>query len=286
VTPVRDQYRAERGQAPLILLAVAGLILPGPAGAVQVRSGARGEGAAPARRLPAAVSAAQVMRDLYPRLFAPPLSRGRDPEPRHVSEAEVPRAGARGGRAGRASERMRAAASDVSFPGAGFAPTRVGVVARSEAHVRLGGSAAGGWSPCGRARQSWRPTWARRTERRHTGPGAATTDRSPAGWAMRQRAGAGEDCPCSSVAVMIFGRNGPSETLASLASDLRQVIGLLYVFRHRQATHVVLVLAARGISAEDARMPGTRPDDILPGRCRRRTSRSSAASTRPSTLET
>jgi hypothetical protein len=30
VTPVRDQYRAERGQAALILLAVTGLILPGP----------------------------------------------------------------------------------------------------------------------------------------------------------------------------------------------------------------------------------------------------------------
>ena len=88
MTPVRDQYRAERGQAALILLAVAGLILPGPLVPFTFGQALGANGAAPARLRPAAVSAAQVMRDLYPRLFAPPLSRGRDPEPRHVSEAE------------------------------------------------------------------------------------------------------------------------------------------------------------------------------------------------------
>jgi hypothetical protein len=219
VTPVRDQYRAERGQAALILLAVTGLILPGRwccSRSVR-RSGGRGGTSTPPTC--GGVGCAGDARSLSAAVRAAPFSRTGSRTAACLGSG-VPRAGARGGRAGRASERMRAAASDVSFPGAGFAPTRVAVVARSEAQVRLGGSAAGGWSLCGRARQSWRPTWARRTERRHTGPGAATTDRSPAGWAMRQRAGAGEDCPCSSISGVWSrcarrSQSGESESAAS-----------------------------------------------------------------------
>jgi hypothetical protein len=88
VTRVRDQYRAERGQAALTLLAVAGLILPGPLVLFTFGQALGAKGRHQRAADLAAVSAAQMMRDLYPRPFAPPLSRGRDPEPRHVSEAE------------------------------------------------------------------------------------------------------------------------------------------------------------------------------------------------------
>jgi hypothetical protein len=87
----------------------------------------------------AAVSAAQVMRDLYPRLFEPAVLESGTPNPRYLSQgaylARARAAALRGGR--RNGVRLRAA--DVSFPGGSFAPTRVAVVARGEARLRIGG---------------------------------------------------------------------------------------------------------------------------------------------------
>ena len=75
----------------------------------------------------AAISAAQVMRDLYPRLFEPPYLEPDVPNPRHLERTEylaLARAAAvRGGRRNGVS----VDASDVTFPGGGFAPTRVRV---------------------------------------------------------------------------------------------------------------------------------------------------------------
>ena len=87
----------------------------------------------------AAVSAAQVMRDLYPRLFEPPFVEPDVPNPRHLEQAAylaLARAAAvRGGRRNGVPVRR----DDVSFPGGGFAPTRVRVRVRGVAPVRVGG---------------------------------------------------------------------------------------------------------------------------------------------------
>jgi Transglycosylase SLT domain/D-alanyl-D-alanine carboxypeptidase len=99
----------------------------------------------------AAVSAAQVMRANYARLFEPPLLRAGVPNPRHLSTPAylaLARAAARRGarRNGLPSARLagfdgggpgRAALLDVSFPGGGFAPARVAVAVRGGGDVRL-----------------------------------------------------------------------------------------------------------------------------------------------------
>lgn len=86
----------------------------------------------------AAVSAAQVMRDLYPRLFEPPFIEPDVPNPRHLDEsgyrALAVAAAIRNGRRNGVVVRRE----DVSFPGSGFAPTRVMVRVRGEARVRAG----------------------------------------------------------------------------------------------------------------------------------------------------
>ncbi len=83
----------------------------------------------------AAVSAGQVMRDLYPRLFEPPVLANGLPNPRHlplaVYLARATAAAVRGGQ--RNGVEVRPA--DVSFPGGSFAPTRVAVGVRGEARV-------------------------------------------------------------------------------------------------------------------------------------------------------
>ena len=85
----------------------------------------------------AAISAAQVMRELYPRLFEPPLLRNGLPNPRHlplpVYLARARAAAVRGGR----RNGVRVRADDVGFPGASFAPTRVAVAVRGEARLRI-----------------------------------------------------------------------------------------------------------------------------------------------------
>src|SRR5262245_49557523 len=86
----------------------------------------------------AAISAAQVMRDLYPRLFEPPFIAPDVTNPRHLEEGEyrgaAVAAAIRGGRRNGVAVR----AEDVSFPGSSFAPTRVTVRVRGEARVSRG----------------------------------------------------------------------------------------------------------------------------------------------------
>jgi Transglycosylase SLT domain/D-alanyl-D-alanine carboxypeptidase len=77
-----------------------------------------------------------VMRELYPRLFEPPFLAPDVPNPRHLEQAEylaLARAAAVRG-AGRNG--VRIPPSDVSFPGAAFAPTRVKVRVRGDARVK------------------------------------------------------------------------------------------------------------------------------------------------------
>jgi hypothetical protein len=127
-----------RGQASLMMLSVVGLVLTG-ALVLFAFGNALGARAKHQRGADlAAVSAAQVMRGLYPRLFEPPFIEPDVPNPRHLDEAEylaLTRAAAvRGGR----RNGVRVRGSDVTFQGGGFAPTRVRVVARGDGTVRVG----------------------------------------------------------------------------------------------------------------------------------------------------
>ena len=84
----------------------------------------------------AAVSAGQVMRELYPRLFEPAVLANGLPNPRHlplpVYLAWARRAAVRGAR----RNGVEVSGADVSFPGGGFAPTRVAVRVRGVVRVR------------------------------------------------------------------------------------------------------------------------------------------------------
>jgi D-alanyl-D-alanine carboxypeptidase len=121
----------ERGQAAILLLAVAAAVLLGAGVLVALGQalGARG-GRQRAADL-AAVSAASAMRTAYPRLFEPA-------DARHLTRggylALARRAAVRAARLNGVALRP----GDVSFPRSGsFAPIRVAVVVRDRAAVRL-----------------------------------------------------------------------------------------------------------------------------------------------------
>jgi hypothetical protein len=127
-----------RGQASLMMLALVGVLLTG-ALVLFAFGNALGARAKHQRGADlAAVSAAQVMRELYPRLFEPPFVEPDVPNPRHLDEDRylslAREAAVRGGR----RNGVRVRGSDVTFPGGQFAPTRVRVVARGDGRVRLG----------------------------------------------------------------------------------------------------------------------------------------------------
>jgi hypothetical protein len=75
----------------------------------------------------AAISAAQVMRDLYPRLFEPPFVAPDVPNPHHLEEAEYRASAVAAAIRGGKRNGVQVEARDVSFPGATFAATRVRV---------------------------------------------------------------------------------------------------------------------------------------------------------------
>jgi hypothetical protein len=127
----------ERGQASLLLLGVLAALLAGTLilfGLGQAL-GARAKHQRAADL--AAISAAQVMRRNYARLFEPAFLEGGVPNPRHLSNEGylvLARAAALRGarRNGMAPRRV-----EVSFPGTGFAPTRVTVSVRGRALIRV-----------------------------------------------------------------------------------------------------------------------------------------------------
>jgi hypothetical protein len=129
--------RAEAGQAALLLLGVLAALLAGTLvlfGFGQAL-GARGKHQRAADL--AAVSAAQVMRDHYARLFEPPFLRAGVPNPRHLATPAylaLARAAAHRGarRNGAPSARV-----EVAFPDAGFAPTRITVSLRGDTDLRV-----------------------------------------------------------------------------------------------------------------------------------------------------
>jgi Transglycosylase SLT domain/D-alanyl-D-alanine carboxypeptidase/Putative Flp pilus-assembly TadE/G-like len=139
MTPQRPPRWRERecGQATLLLLGVLAALLTGTLilfGFGQAL-GARGKHQRAADL--AAISAAQVMRTNYPRLFEPAVLEGGVPNPRHLSNSAylaLARAAAlRGADRNGVSPRM----VDVEFPDAGFAPNRVTVELQGEADIRV-----------------------------------------------------------------------------------------------------------------------------------------------------
>jgi len=127
----------ERGQASLLLLGVLAALLAGTLilfGLGQAL-GARAKHQRAADL--AAISAAQVMRRNYARLFEPAFLEGGVPNPRHLSTegyVALARAAAlRGARRNAVAPRR----VEVGFPAPGFAPTRVTVSVRGRARIRV-----------------------------------------------------------------------------------------------------------------------------------------------------
>ena len=131
--------RAEAGQATLLLLGVVAVLVAGALllGGFGHALGAKGRHQRAADL--AAMSAARSMADLYPRLFEPAFLEPGVPNPRHLSAAEyvapARRSAVRAG--GRNGVGLRP--GDVRFPEQAFGPTRVTVIARGRASVRVPG---------------------------------------------------------------------------------------------------------------------------------------------------
>jgi Transglycosylase SLT domain/D-alanyl-D-alanine carboxypeptidase/Putative Flp pilus-assembly TadE/G-like len=131
------ELHGERGQAALLLLGVCAALL---AGALVLFGfgqalGARGQAQRAADL--AAVSAAQVMRRNYSRLFEPDVLRRGVPNPRHLSNAAYLKLARAAALRGARRNGLSARGAQVEFRDAGFAPTRVTVTLRNAAELRL-----------------------------------------------------------------------------------------------------------------------------------------------------
>jgi hypothetical protein len=133
------RYRGEQGQAALLLLGLMAVLLVGALflGSWGMALGARGKHQRAADL--AAVSAARAMADAYPRLFEPPLLPDGAPNPRYLSLAAYERLGREAALQVGRRNGVPLSAADVRFPRS-FAPTRVTVVARGAARLRVRGS--------------------------------------------------------------------------------------------------------------------------------------------------
>ena len=99
----------DSGQASLPVLGVVGAVLVGAALLFAVGNALGAKSRHQRAADLAAISAAQVMRDRYPRLFEPPFIDPDVPNPRHLEDAEYRElAGGRRGQRGRAERRARA----------------------------------------------------------------------------------------------------------------------------------------------------------------------------------
>jgi hypothetical protein len=140
----RPPLRSAGGQASVLLLAVVAALLAAVVVLLAFGNalGARGRHQRAVDL--AAISAAQVMRELYPRLFEPPFLDDGVPNPRHLGESAYRAAAVAAAVRGAHRNGVRIAASDVSFPGGAFAPTRVRVRLRTRAQLGDGLRARGG----------------------------------------------------------------------------------------------------------------------------------------------
>jgi len=141
----RARFGGERGQALVLLLGAAVVLLMTVGVLGALGRALLGRGRAQRAADLAAVSAARAMRDEFARLFEPALLAAGRPNPRHLSRAAyLEDARAAAFEAARANG-VPPAAAVVSFPdGTSFAPARVRVEVRSSVavHARPGGPAA------------------------------------------------------------------------------------------------------------------------------------------------
>ena len=119
----------ERGQAALLTLVVAAAVVGGALVLFAFGNALGAKGRHQRAIDLAAISAAQVMRELYPRLFEPPLLANGVPNPRHLDESAYRAAAVAAAVRGARRNGVSIAAGDVSFAD-GFAPTRVRVRVR------------------------------------------------------------------------------------------------------------------------------------------------------------
>src|SRR3954469_2871878 len=110
---------SEQGQAMLLVVAILAAVLVGSLvlGGVARAIGVRGDRQRAADL--GALAAARALRDAYPRVFPPPVIRGR-PTPDHLERAEYLAIGRRV--APVTARRNGAANVDVAFPGDALAP--------------------------------------------------------------------------------------------------------------------------------------------------------------------
>ncbi len=131
--------RDERGQALLLLLGVIGAVLVGTLVLVALGQALGGKSRHQRAADLAAVSAAHRMSDDYFRLFEPAVLPNGLPNPRHMTTVQyLLRARSTAVRAAARND-VRLGLADVTFPGGGYAPTRVRVRARGEVGVRVEG---------------------------------------------------------------------------------------------------------------------------------------------------
>jgi hypothetical protein len=126
------------GQASLMMLAVIAVVLAGGLLLFAFGNALGAKGRHQRAADLAAISAAQVMRDLYPRLFEPPFLEPGVPNPRHLDEGEYRAAAVAAAIKGGLRNGVAVRAQDVSFGGKAFGATRVTVRVRGAARVTLG----------------------------------------------------------------------------------------------------------------------------------------------------
>jgi hypothetical protein len=131
--------RSECGQSTILLLDLVASLLLGAAilGAFGQALGAKGRHQRAADL--AAMSAARTMSRAYPRLFEAAYLENGAPNPRHLSNGAYVSMARRTAVRTAGRNGVRIAAPEVTFPGAGFAPTRVTVTAHGRAEVRVPG---------------------------------------------------------------------------------------------------------------------------------------------------
>jgi hypothetical protein len=138
--PVRPR-RAEQGQALVLMLAVVAAALVGTLVLVALGQALGGKSRHQRAADLAAVSAAHRMSDDYSRLFEPAALPNGLPNPHHLSTLEyLARARAVAVRAA-GRNGVSVGLADVTFPGGGFAPTRVRVRAHGAVELRVANGA-------------------------------------------------------------------------------------------------------------------------------------------------
>ena len=116
--------RSARGQASLMMIAAVGVLLALTVVLFAFGNALGAKGRHQRTADLAAVSAAQVMRELYPRLFEPPFLAPDLPNPRHLELATYLALACAAAVRGAHRNGVRIRPSDVTFPGDGFAPPR------------------------------------------------------------------------------------------------------------------------------------------------------------------